>query len=196
MGLNNDKTLAALAAAMAQQPRGTIQDWASAIGVGRATLFRFCKTRDELVLRLLVHSGERLGAALDRAKVHEGPPRDALTRLIKAQVEHKELMAFMLQFWDVEAEKDPVLAESWQAYEATLDAFFLRGQREGAFRIDITAAALNDTMLWLVIGLMDSERRGRIPRAGLAASIEQLFMTGAAARRATRALAPVVLKKT
>lgn len=182
MSLNNDKTLAALAAAMVQQPRGPFQDWASAIGVGRATLFRFCKTRDELVLRLLVHSGERLGEALDKANVHEGPPREALSRLIAGQVEHKELMAFMLEFWDSEAEKDPVLAEAWRLHEAALDAFFLRGQKEGAFRIDITAATLNDSLLWLIIGLMDSERRGRVARAGLAACIEQLFMAGAAAR--------------
>ncbi|MFZ4286081.1 TetR/AcrR family transcriptional regulator [Variovorax sp. HJSM1_2] len=182
MTLDNDKTLAALAAAMVQQPRGTIQDWATAIGVGRATLFRFCKTRDELLLRLFLHASERLGEGVEKARLQEGPPREALSRLIESHVEHKELMAFMLQFWDVEAERHPLLAERWRAHEAALDAFFLRGQKEGAFRIDITASTLNDTVIWLIIGLMDSESRGRIARASLKTTIEQLFLTGAAVR--------------
>ena len=41
-----EKTLAALALAMVDHPRATLQELAKAIGVSKATLYRFCRTRD------------------------------------------------------------------------------------------------------------------------------------------------------
>ncbi|MFX5595200.1 transcriptional regulator, partial [Acinetobacter baumannii] len=58
-------------------------------------------------------------------------------------------------------------------------AFFLRGQQQGVFRIDITAQALTEIWASVLIGLLDGERRGRIARAGLAAMAERVFLQGA-----------------
>ena len=68
---------------------------------------------------------------------------------------------------------------------ASTDCSELRfDQSLSVFRIDISAATLNDTLIWLIIGLMDSERRGRIARATLPSTIEELFMCGAKAETA------------
>lgn len=181
MNLDDDKTLVALAAAMVQYPRATYQDLAVAIGVSRATLYRFCSTREELVLRLLRYSSKRLSQSLEQAQLHTGDPRPGLSRLIESQLRHKELMSFLTQYWQADMELDPEISADCKSNEDLVEAFFLRGQRAGVFRIDISAATLNDTLIWLIIGLMDSERRGRIARATLPSTIEELFMCGAKA---------------
>lgn len=182
MNLDDDKGMAALAAALAQAPGATYQEIATAVGVSRATLYRFCSSREELVRRLLKHAATRLTECLQQARIDEGPPVEALDRLLKGEVAHRELHAFMTEFWSREVEVDAELAPACQAYEKALDAFFLRGQREGVFRIDIPATALNESLTWLLIGLMDAERRGRIARTSVVATARALFLEGAGNR--------------
>ena len=74
------------------------------------------------------------------------------------------------------------MSTDWQTgWENKLDAFFLRGQQKGVFRIDISAPAMMEMWASLLIGLLDGERRGRIARAGLPALAERAFLHGAAA---------------
>lgn len=181
MTLEDDKALAALAVAMVQNPRGTYQDLAAAVGVSRATLYRFCRTREELILRLLRHSSRRLTDGLEDAQLEAGEPKQGLDRLIESHLKHKELVSFITQYWQADSELDPEMAADWKRNEEAIDAFFLRGQRAGVFRIDISASALNDTLVWLIIGLTDCERRGRIAGAALRGTIADLFMAGARA---------------
>lgn len=182
MNLDDDKGMAALAAALAHAPGATYQEIATAVGVSRATLYRFCSSREELVHRLLKHAIGRLTESLRAARLDEGSPIEALDRLLAGEVVHRELHAFMTEFWSREVETDAELAPVCQAYEKALDAFFLRGQREGAFRIDIPAAVLNESLSWLMIGLMDAERRGRIARTSVLQTARALFLEGAAHR--------------
>lgn len=182
MNLDDDKGMAALAAALAHTPGATYQEIATAVGVSRATLYRFCSSREELVHRLLKHAIDRLTESLQAARLDEGPPVEALDRLVEGEIAHRELHAFMTEFWSREIEMDADLAPACQAYEKALDAFFLRGQREGVFRIDIPAAVLNESLSWLLIGLMDAERRGRIARTSVLVTARALFLEGAAHR--------------
>jgi TetR/AcrR family transcriptional repressor of mexCD-oprJ operon len=181
MNLNDEKSLAALAVAMVENPRASYQDLAVAVGVSRATLYRFCKSRDELILRLLRHGMQLFSDSVARAQLDEGPVPEALTRLVESQLAHREFSSFLSLHWRAEAELDPEIMAAWKLQEEALDRFFLRGQMEGVFRIDIAAAALNDSFIWLICGLVDAERRGRIGRAALAASVEGLFLRGASA---------------
>ncbi|MDH1334617.1 TetR/AcrR family transcriptional regulator [Comamonas thiooxydans] len=182
MNLNDEQGMAALAAALAYAPGATLQEIATAVGVSRATLYRFCSSREKLVHRLLKHAVTRLAESLQAAKLDEGSPAEALERLLIGEFEHRELHAFMMEFWSKEIEVDTELAPACNAYEKALDAFFLRGQREGFFRIDIPAAVLNENLTWLLIGLMDAERRGRIARTSVLQTARALFFEGAAQR--------------
>lgn len=60
-----------------------------------------------------------------------------------------------------------------------LDAFFLRGQQKGVFRIDITAAVFTELFITLVYGMVDAERRGRAASSNSAHTLEQMFLHGA-----------------
>jgi TetR/AcrR family transcriptional repressor of mexCD-oprJ operon len=179
--VEDEKTLAALALAMVDHPRATLQELAKAIGVSKATLYRFCKTREQLIERLFDHSASRLRRSIDEAELESGPAVPALRRLIQGQLVHKELTAFLTYYWKPDSMQDPRGVETWTAFDAAVDAFFLRGQQEGAFRIDISAAALTETLFSMVIGLLDAERRGRVARAAVPDMVEQVFLRGVAA---------------
>lgn len=175
-----EKTLAALALAMVDHPRATLQELAKAIGVSKATLYRFCRTRDQLIERLFAHCAVVMLRSLAQADLGSGAPVEALRRLIHGQLMHKELTSFLIYYWKPDSMTDARGVESWDAFQDVVDAFFLRGQHEGAFRIDISAATLTETLLSILTGLVDAERRGRVPRTAIAATVERLFLAGAA----------------
>ncbi|WP_322981505.1 TetR/AcrR family transcriptional regulator [Pseudomonas sp. C11] len=172
--------LASLAMAMVERPRSTLMELAKAVGISKATLYRYCRTRDALVARLMAHSLGLLTQAMRAAQLDASPPLDALRRLNANYLEHRELIAFLVYFRrEKYAAKPPTGQSEW---EVSLDRFFLRGQREGAFRIDIPAPGLTELWASSIVGLVDAERRGRVARAGLAELIEQAFLEGVSAR--------------
>ncbi|QEI05694.1 TetR/AcrR family transcriptional regulator [Pigmentiphaga aceris] len=171
-----NRLLVALASAMVDRPRATLQELAQAVGVSKATLYRFCRTREQLVERLIHHGTVVIGHAIASAELHTSPPLEALRRLIANNLEHRELSSFLMHYWK-DASTPPAAGEEW---EIALDTFFLRGQQEGVFRIDLTASVLTELWITIFMGLIDGERRGRIARAGMAGLVERAFLHGAA----------------
>lgn len=78
---NNNQLLAALAQAMLIQPRATLQELAQAVGISKATLYRFCRTREELEERLVSYGTELISAAIKTAGLETKPPLEALRQL-------------------------------------------------------------------------------------------------------------------
>ena len=171
---DNSAILPPLALALVNDPRASLQELAKAIGISKATLYRFCPTRDLLVKRLLEQSIATLDGVLGEARIEEGPVLEALKRLNAKHLEHREFTLFLVYYWN-EVEKPDQENAIW---ESKIDAFFLRGQQEGVFRIDFSAATLTELWLGTLVALIDGERRGRIPRAPLAQLAEQAFLQG------------------
>lgn len=171
------QTLVALAQALVDQPRANLQELAKAIGVSKATLYRFCRTREQLIERLVKYATGKIGEAIETSELNTTPPLEALRRLTIKKLEHRELTAFLIHYWRPDPTSDPCPDASW---DVALDTFFLRGQQQGVFRIDIAAPALTEIWVSMMLGLVDAERRGRIARAGLASMVERAFLHGAA----------------
>lgn len=178
----DEKLLKALAIAIVDHPRATFKEIAQAAGVSKATLNRFCGTRDNLIEILLNHASVVINRVIDNAGLDELPPLEALHRLIDDHLTHRELLSFMTFQWRPDSHDLDAGGGLWLPYSDALDRFFLRGQKVGVFRIDIAAPALTDTFASLVFGLVDSERRGRVARSGMTTLIEQFFLNGAASR--------------
>lgn len=183
MSLDNDELMNALAAILAKSPNATYQEIAEGVGVSRATLYRFCSNREELIHRILKYASTKLTENIQVIRLEEGHPIEALNRLLESELEHRAIYAFLSEFWSSSHERDAELLPTFLTYEKTLDNFFLRGQREGVFRIDVPAAVLNETLSWLLIGLMDSERRGRIAKASVLETAKLLFLEGTRLRK-------------
>ncbi|EPN1348354.1 TetR/AcrR family transcriptional regulator, partial [Pseudomonas aeruginosa] len=158
--------------------RATFKEIAQAAGVSKATLNRFCGTRDNLIEMLLDHGSVVIYRVIADADL-ESAPLDALHRLIEGHLTHRELLVFLSFQWRPDTFDLDAGGCRWLPYSETLDEFFLRGQKLGVFRIDIGAPALTEIFSSLIFGLVDAERRGRIARAGMAALIEQFFLNGA-----------------
>lgn len=174
-GNTEDQTLlSALALAMVYQPRASLQELAKAAGISKATLYRFCKTREQLHEELSNHAIKAINDSIQSANLCHEEPRKALRQLIENAVVQSELTIFLVHYWKNNTVEHH-MQENWQQ---ELDAFFLRGQQQGAFRIDISAAALTELFAATLTGLLDAERRGRVAKAGLSALLESAFLQG------------------
>lgn len=170
----DNRTLVSLALALVDQPRASLQELARAIGISKATLYRYCSTRQALIDRLATRSGQVLTEVIASAKLETTPPLEALRTLIANHMEHRELTVFLMFYWK-DASTDICSSCEW---DKALDAFFLRGQQAGVFRIDISAPALTEIFVNVLLGLFDAERRGRVARVGLASLIESALLDG------------------
>lgn len=168
--------MAALARALVDRPRASLQEVAAAVGVSKATLYRLCRTRGQLIERLVDHATTRITEAIETAHLDTAPPLTALERLIANHLEQRELTSFLIHYWRPDT---PAAASMEAGWDATLDAFFLRGQQAGVFCIDLAAPALTEILVGLMVRLIDAERHGRVARAGLADVIRRAFLRGA-----------------
>lgn len=173
---HDERLIKALAVAIVDHPRATLKELAEAAGVSKATLHRFCGTRDNLVQMLEGHGETVLNQIIQACDLEHAEPLEALQRLIKEHLTHRELLVFLVfqyrpDFLDPHGE-----GARWQSYLEALDAFFLRGQQKGVFRIDITAAVFTELFITLVYGMVDAERRGRAASSNSAHTLEQMFL--------------------
>lgn len=176
---HDEQLLKSLTLAVANRPRATMKELAQLAGVSKATLHRYCGTRENLVLRLEDHAEGTLNLIIRSAGLLEREPMDALRRLIRGHLDHRELLAFLMaqyrpDFLDLEQG-----GKRWLFYLEALDSFFLKGQHTGLFRIDISAAILTELFVSLVYGLVDAEHRGRAAHTDSARTLEQMFLSGA-----------------
>lgn len=174
---HDERLIKALAVAIVDRPRATLKELAEAAGVSKATLHRFCGTRDNLVQMLEDHGETVLNQIIQACDLEHAEPLEALQRLIKEHLTHRELLVFQYRpdFLDPPRRRRTLAVLPGSA----LDAFFLRGQQKGVFRIDITAAVFTELFITLVYGMVDAERRGRAASSNSAHTLEQMFLHGA-----------------
>ncbi|PMX03178.1 transcriptional regulator [Pseudomonas sp. FW215-R2] len=180
---HDEQMLKSLTLAVANRPRATMKELAQLAGVSKATLHRYCGTRENLTAKLEEHAEGTLKLIIDNAGLQHLEPLEALRRLIREHLAHRELLAFLMaqyrpDFLDLEQG-----GRRWLFYLEALDGFFLKGQQAGLFRIDITAAIFTELFVSLVYGLVDAELRGRAAHADSARTLEQMFLNGVLAAR-------------
>lgn len=177
---HDERLLKALAVAIVERPRATLKELAEAAGVSKATLHRYCGTRDNLVEMLQGHGETVLKQVIGNCDLQHVEPLDGLRRLIGEHLTHRELLAFLMFQYSPDFLSPGNDESRWQSYIDALDAFFLRGQQRGVFRIDISAAVFTELFITLIYGMVDAERRGRAASSGSAQVLEQMFLHGAA----------------
>ena len=176
-----ERLLKALAIAIVDRPRDTFKELAEAAGVSKATLNRFCGTRENLAEMLMVYSSKTMNRVIASAGLNDSDPIEALHELIELHLAQRELLMFLIVQWRRDSLDEEAEDLRWKPYSDAMDAFFLRGQTEGFFRIDVSAPVLTELFASILFGLIDAERRGRIARCGMASLVESSFLRGAMA---------------
>ena len=175
----NENLIPILALAILKNPNSSLVELAKIVGIGRTTLYRFCKTREELLERLFDYGIKKIYEILETSELATASPLKALNNMAHITLQNKEITVFMARNWrPLYAGPSPEKLD----WNAKLDAFFLRGQKEGIFRIDLPASALSEMWVSLVIGLVDAEWHGRIAKAELANLLLCSFLQGGQAR--------------
>lgn len=179
----NDRLLKSLAIALVAHPRATLKELAEAAGTSKATLHRLCGTRDNLVDLIFAQGLSALNQVIEDSDLEQSESFTALKRLIQGHLTHRELLIFMMFQYRPDSHGCDAERTSWISYVEALDKFFLKGQRAGLFRVDISAPVLTELFSAMLFGLVDAERRGRAASASSALVFEQFYLHGAVAHR-------------
>ncbi|MBC2658174.1 helix-turn-helix domain-containing protein [Pseudomonas sp. MSSRFD41] len=179
----DERTLRLLAQAIAARPHATLRELATLAGMSKASLHRFCGTRDNLVEMLLDHASKVLNHLVIGAELHASSPGSALQRLTARHLEQSEFIHFLMFQTPPDTLRESNGGERWRGYIQALDEFFLQGQQAGAFRIELSAVAMSELFMATVWAVIDAGRRGRIARAGCSHMIETFFLSGTGRQR-------------
>lgn len=170
-----------LALALVDRPDSNLQELAKTVGVSKATLYRFCPTREELIERILGVAMDTVAEAVEACNLEHAPVGEVIKALIDSHLLNKELTLFLIHYWRPELLMDTNPDARWLSIQKAYDQFFLRAQLEGKLRIDVSAVALAEIFTGIMLVVVDAERRGRIPRTEMAAMMEKMFLSGAKA---------------
>lgn len=179
MSLDRERVLRAAAALLTRKATASMDEIAKAAGISRATLHRHFAGRDALVRALEQLGIEQFERALDEARLDEGDAAQAVRRLI----DRTEPVAGILGFLYSENQLfEGEINEGWNRLDARVHALFVRGQEEGAFRIDLSPAWLTDALYGLIASGAWAVHDGRVAAKDLTRMVAELLLGGAQRR--------------
>ncbi|OPG02265.1 TetR family transcriptional regulator [Streptomyces sp. GKU 895] len=180
MAVDRDHVLRSAAALLTRKSTATMDEVAKAAGISRATLHRHFAGRDALVRALEALGIEECEAALDAARLDEGPARDAVHRLVREIEPAAALLAFLYtenQLFEGEGQNP-----GWTRIDDRIAAVFRRGQAAGEFRIDLTPVWLTEALYGLLASGAWAVSEGRVARKDFTHMIAELLLGGALRR--------------
>jgi AcrR family transcriptional regulator len=161
--------LAAAASALARDRSLTLGGIAAAADVGRSTLQRYFPDREVLMKAVVEDSLRVVGEAVRDAALDQGPPAEALRRLIAAMVDAGDRVLFLYG--------DPLLTSGDEPAGA-VRALIERAQSSGSLDPELGADWIEHALWALVYSGCDAIRRGVLPRHGAAAVVTRTFERG------------------
>lgn len=147
--------LDAAVSVLSRRPGASLGDVAEAAEVGRTTLHRYFPERSDLLDAVSADALERIAAAMHRARLADGPPRQALLRACRELFDLGELLTLVFH--------EALFAgrHEWQEpseADVALLALVERGHADGS--IDATLTPLwVQSLLWSLLYAADSHVR-------------------------------------
>lgn len=176
MPSHRDELLRAAADFLGRRPNATQDEIASAVGVSRATLHRHFAGRLALMAAIEELAIAEMREVLATVRLGEGSATDALRRLVTACEPVSPYLALLYsqsQDFDLATTLDV-----WDEVDSAITELFLRGQRDGEFRPELSAAWLTEAFYSLVGGTAWSIRAGRAAARDFDRLIIDLLLNG------------------
>lgn len=180
MAVDRAHVLRSAAALLTRKSTATMDEVAKAAGISRATLHRHFAGRDALVRALEALGIEECEAALDAARLDEGPASDAVRRMVREMEPAAALLAFLYtenQLFEGEEQN-----AGWTRIDDRVSALFRRGQESGEFRIDLSPVWFTEAVYGLLASGAWAVSEGRVARKDFTHMIAELFLGGALRR--------------
>lgn len=181
--LLRDRTAAAIidSAATLLAERGeaaSMEEIASSAGIGRATLYRYFPSREELLRAMAAASVRELAARVREAELEAVPVEEAIARLARGIIatgsKYTALNLDSARYADAHPEFDVEVT-------APMRALFRRAAAEGALRQDLPPDLLMDLFSGLIKAALDATASGRRGVEEAAAAVTTVFLRGAQA---------------
>lgn len=139
----------------------TIAAVAKQAGVSRVTVYAHFPTWEALLEAVVQRAVERCSAAIATADLTDGPPPDALDRLLTAGWKILARNAAMAAAATTYLSSD-AMRRSHQAMHHQVAELLDRGRRDGSFRTDLPADWLVTSVFALIHACADEVRAGRL----------------------------------
>ncbi|MFE9308550.1 TetR/AcrR family transcriptional regulator [Streptomyces sp. NPDC006706] len=177
MAVDRDHVLRSAATLLTHKSTATMDEVAKAAGISRATLHRHFAGRDSLVRALEALGIAECEAALDAARLGEGPAGDAVRRLVREVEPAAGLLSFLYtenQLFEGEEQN-----EGWARLDERISEVFRRGQLSGEIRIDLTPAWLTEALFGLIASGAYVVLSGKVAPKDFHHMITELLLGGA-----------------
>lgn len=148
-------------------------------GVSRVTVYGHFSTKEELLEAVATRAVRAAATAVEEAEPDQGPPIEALDRVISAswrELERQEAVRMAV----AEELGSEAVRRAHESAAAILGDLIDRGRADGAFRTDLPAEWLTTSFFGLAHAAADEVRAERMPadaaREAFATSIRELFV--------------------
>jgi TetR/AcrR family transcriptional regulator, mexCD-oprJ operon repressor len=161
-----------------ERAAASISAVAARAGVSRVTVYAHFPTWEALLEAAVERAVRRTMTALEATHPDDGPPVQALERMLTAAWQHLARYGAMAQA--VAEQLSPqAVTRTHQAVHRTVSALLKRGQADGSFRTDLPAAWLVTACIALIHACAQEVRAGRIGERDaariLTATVRDLF---------------------
>jgi TetR/AcrR family transcriptional repressor of mexCD-oprJ operon len=166
---------------LARRGQASISAVAKHSGVSRVTVYAHFPTAEALLEAAVERAVGQTMSALHAANLDEGPPVEALERLLAAAWRHLARYSAMAQAVAEQMTPEAV-ARTHQAAHHTLSALVERGRDDGSFRSDLPVSWLVTTCIAVIHACAAEVREGRIEERDavriLTTTVRDLFTGG------------------
>lgn len=163
-----------IALGVVNNPAATLDGIATMAGISRSSIYRMFGSRDNLY-KVLTDSADAVMIRLLRLLSTDKCPGELLPEIASAVYENWELIAYLYMAQPKCGEEG---YQVWTRFCCAMDSYFLRGQKLGVFRIDITASTFTEIFFSMTCGLFTAERRGRVARKDCLPWMIEVFFRG------------------
>ncbi|MFD0267411.1 TetR/AcrR family transcriptional regulator [Streptomyces sp. NPDC127106] len=172
--------LGAAASVLSRRRDATLADIAAAAGVGRSTLQRYFPDRELLVSAVVEHSLQRLGESLKEARIDEGPPLQALRRLVVAMLDVGDHVLFL--YGDPRITRAVAARGGPDPATDEIGQLIRRGQAEGLLDAEVSGDWIEHVLWAHVSAGCTAVSGGTLPRHGASAWVIRTLENGIGAR--------------
>jgi TetR/AcrR family transcriptional regulator, mexCD-oprJ operon repressor len=164
-----------------QRGQASVSAVAKHSGVSRVTVYAHFPTSEALLEAAVERAVGRTMTALHAADPDQGPPVEALERLLAAAWRHLARYSAMAQAVAEQLSPEAV-SRTHQAAHHTLGALLERGRADGSFRSDLPVSWLVTTCIAVIHACAGEVREGRVDQRDavriLTTTIRDLFTGG------------------
>jgi AcrR family transcriptional regulator len=171
---------------LARNRGATLPEIAEAAEVGRTTLHRYFPDRDGLISAAIADSLQAIGQAVAEAQIDQGPPIEAMRRLVLAHLDVGDRLMFL--FGDPYIMRGHGVVEPDEAPRPDpVIELIERGQAQGVFDPQVSPEWIQQVLWALVYRGIEEVEKDRMPRHGVASTVMRTLENGICARHSDSA---------